>query len=574
LNGSESQCLEMLAGIRGFQPHNKPPIKQAFFIYTLCKNGVKLIVFTSINATPSAGDWYGIRFEDSSVDANCIMEYCEIQYAQYGIYCNRAEPTTIQNNSISNSNTGIYLYYSDVDIITNSITDCNTGIYGTSSYPAITDNLISGHSSQGVSFSGGSPVFYNNTIDENYYGALFQNTSCPYFGPASGTDEGDNDIINNSYYGVIGRYFCDINMGSHDYQSNRIGGYNSIYDNTVADAYAYYLTDIEAEYCYWGSSPSFSCYQYSTINHSNALGSDQADGSSLAKSPTLATTDKWEGFNPNNPDYDNLSDLWLLGEHLFIHDQLEEAIGAYQILVNKFSGDDYAIRALVKIKHLYNKTGKDGLSGYLCGLLQNSKIDNNVHQVIYPLLIDAYLSDRDVNSAVDLAKTVMDKCPNSITEKITLYNMTLAMLNDSQDKEAASKYVGLLKQKYPEDELTYMAREAMGEEVKWSFDKPIPEPEVPEATNAQLPDKYALYNNYPNPFNPQTTIRYQLPDEGHVKLQVFDLTGRLVETLVDENQAMGEYSKTWNAESVSSGIYFYRLESKDFTSVKKCVKMK
>ena len=152
--------------------------------------------------------------------------------------------------------------------------------------------------------------------------------------------------------------------------------------------------------------------------------------------------------------------------------------------------------------------------------------------------------------------------------------MTLAMLNDSKDKEAASRYVGLLKQKYPEDELTYMAREAMGEEVKWSLDKPVPEPEVPEATNAQLPDKYALNSNYPNPFNPQTTIRYQLPDAGHVKLQIYDLTGQLVETLVDGSKPAGEYRVIWNAEKTTSGIYFYRLQSGNFTSVKQCVKLK
>jgi len=93
--------------------------------------------------------------------------------------------------------------------------------------------------------------------------------------------------------------------------------------------------------------------------------------------------------------------------------------------------------------------------------------------------------------------------------------------------------------------------------------------------NSVLPSSPDMcVSNYPNPFNPQTTIRYQLPKAGHVKLQVFDLSGRLVQTLVDENQPTGEYSKIWNAENVSSGIYFYRLETKDLTSVKKCVKLK
>jgi len=89
-----------------------------------------------------------------------------------------------------------------------------------------------------------------------------------------------------------------------------------------------------------------------------------------------------------------------------------------------------------------------------------------------------------------------------------------------------------------------------------------------------IPGEFALRQNYPNPFNPQTTIQYQLPEGGNVKLQVFDLTGRLIQILVDENKQAGEYIVTWNAQNVSSGIYFYQLHTEGFTSVKKCVKLK
>ena len=92
--------------------------------------------------------------------------------------------------------------------------------------------------------------------------------------------------------------------------------------------------------------------------------------------------------------------------------------------------------------------------------------------------------------------------------------------------------------------------------------------------NFLIPRKPELIGNYPNPFNPQTTIHYQLPVNGHVKLQVYDLSGRLVQALVDKNKPAGEYSITWNAENVSSGIYFYHLQAGKFISVKKCVKMK
>jgi len=89
-----------------------------------------------------------------------------------------------------------------------------------------------------------------------------------------------------------------------------------------------------------------------------------------------------------------------------------------------------------------------------------------------------------------------------------------------------------------------------------------------------VPKGCCLYQNYPNPFNPVTTIKYDLPQNVPVKLQVFDLRGRLVQTLIDENKPAGHYSAIWNTHNVSSGIYLIRLNAGDFTAVKKCVKLK
>ncbi|MFZ4621970.1 MAG: FlgD immunoglobulin-like domain containing protein, partial [Bacteroidota bacterium] len=101
---------------------------------------------------------------------------------------------------------------------------------------------------------------------------------------------------------------------------------------------------------------------------------------------------------------------------------------------------------------------------------------------------------------------------------------------------------------------------------------------------AQLPTTYKLEQNYPNPFNPSTTINYQLPEDGSVKIVIYNMLGQIVRTLVNEVQSAGYYSMVWNGidesdRKVSSGVYIYRIEAngpqnKRFTEVKKMVMIK
>jgi len=85
---------------------------------------------------------------------------------------------------------------------------------------------------------------------------------------------------------------------------------------------------------------------------------------------------------------------------------------------------------------------------------------------------------------------------------------------------------------------------------------------------------YELYQNYPNPFNPTTVICYQLPTESYVTLKVYNLLGGEVATLVDEEKAAGSYKIEFDASSLSSGIYFYKLQSGGFVSSKKMILIK
>jgi photosystem II stability/assembly factor-like uncharacterized protein len=89
-----------------------------------------------------------------------------------------------------------------------------------------------------------------------------------------------------------------------------------------------------------------------------------------------------------------------------------------------------------------------------------------------------------------------------------------------------------------------------------------------------LPISFSLQQNYPNPFNPTTVIEYQLPKSSFVSLKVYDILGREVKTLVNGYKTLGKYSVSFDASNFASGVYFYRLKSDVYSSIKKMILMK
>jgi hypothetical protein len=89
--------------------------------------------------------------------------------------------------------------------------------------------------------------------------------------------------------------------------------------------------------------------------------------------------------------------------------------------------------------------------------------------------------------------------------------------------------------------------------------------------SSEVPASYSLSQNYPNPFNPSTSIRYELPRAGVVRLAVYDVMGREVETLVNERQAAGSYEATFDGSGFASGVYFYRLTADGYGETRKMI---
>ena len=97
--------------------------------------------------------------------------------------------------------------------------------------------------------------------------------------------------------------------------------------------------------------------------------------------------------------------------------------------------------------------------------------------------------------------------------------------------------------------------------------------------NKALPERFTLHQNYPNPFNPVTNLDYDLPEDAMVNITVFDMMGKVVRTLVNDQQSAGYKTLQWNAMSnsgqpVSSGLYIYTIQTGEFSKTRKMILLK
>ena len=90
----------------------------------------------------------------------------------------------------------------------------------------------------------------------------------------------------------------------------------------------------------------------------------------------------------------------------------------------------------------------------------------------------------------------------------------------------------------------------------------------------EVPTAFSLSQNYSNPFNPSTKINFSIPKSSKLKIVIYDVTGKVIETLVDQQLSTGTFAVDWNASKYSSGVYFYKLESEEFVDIKRMVLIK
>lgn len=497
----------------------------------------------------SSGSWYGIKFENSSVDANCIIKYADIEYADYGIYCYQASPK-IEYSTISNCTYGLRAYYSS---------------------PTVLHNTISGNSSYGVYLYGSSPKLRYNVI-KNHSGSsdagVYASTgSHPEFG--WGGYRGRN-VIKNNYYGIVANSSNPC-LGLGD--CGEWGGYNSVYDNSNKNVVALNYSEVAAELTWWDETTesairaTFDVEEESLVRVVPYLESDPNSG--MGKSIGGAGANLIAGL-PFSPEYDeqlaqgglkelNLSLLdenqllWYASAlfHIGEYDRAKSA--AYRFIGSYPEAGSIPI-AFRFLYYIHNATQSAEIEHYLEGLLSpRASGFENIARLNLAMIKDKPGSERE---ALTLLNDIMSSAQDDwITAEAYLMASVINLIG-LQDTTTASSIYQAYKQKFGGRYALEAIPEFEDDMDQWAA-KYI----VPESTSTDLPSEFSLSANFPNPFNPATTISYALPDDGTIVFTVYDLQGRVIYSL-SRSQARGFHTLRWEGCDskgfpVGSGVYFY-----------------
>lgn len=504
------------------------------------------IVFTS--PTPdSLGAYMGFRFNDTSIDPSCVIKYARIEYAYYGLRCIDASPT-LEN---------CYLF------------KCRRGANLSSSSPSIKYNKIERSYEYGITLTlGSSPIIeYNELVNNNT-----QNTS-PKNQISVGTQGINSPTIRyNTIHGGWNNKTGGISI------SALLGGsgsaseiaFNEIYENSYGIALG---------------GGSLTCYVHHNLIYNNKINPDpMTTGSGIningnsANSPIIAHNEifgNWWGITIQNGSTIQAGPQPNLG---IITNATTDDDG-YNMIYNNIQG--------ANVYDLFNNCSNDIYA------------QNNDWRVYDSVSVDGHI----VHKTDDPARGNIFFMPFSQYVPVELAAFSLSLVNNSVclDWSTASEknnFGFIIDRKKSNSALWTNIGNISGkgtttQTTNYSFTDIPAENGTYEYRLTQIDFNgtikviatqsiafdgnsvtYELMQNYPNPFNPSTTITYAISQNTQVNLTIFDIVGNKITTLVDELQNAGSYSINFNGDNLVSGVYFYKLSTEKFTSIKKLILLK
>jgi hypothetical protein len=250
-----------------------------------------------------------------------------------------------------------------------------------------------------------------------------------------------------------------------------------------------------------------------------------------------------------------------------LHDQFLGVINDFKKFIKNNPQSPLAIVALTTAANGFGVFGDyDEMKSFLNEIMTDSKLAQ-LKDAAREFMVDYYRNTNDYDSAIGAADAFVNECKNDsdLVADVMLKKGLILHYNKKMTDNAAacfstivSDYPGSAAARFAQNELQFMNSQAN---------------ESAGSTGLAV-SRGITMTNYPNPFNPTTTISYQIPTDGHVTIKVFDILGRDVRTLVDEFKPAGSYTVQFDASRLASGIYFYSIHAGQYTALKKMLLLK
>ncbi len=515
--------------------------------------------FTSYNT--------GVRINGGAA----TIKYAKIKNAYYGVRVLNNAHVTMYGSRLYNNYAGVLL---------------EDNLYSETEYPSTIDSCLIHSNTEGIYFHNGIAYLMKNQIANNGNGILLTTGA---YGYTVGVDGGGKNKILNNVNGIHTEDYSIVMVGHDSYQEN----YNTIDSNNV-DLLAQGYSTIEAAYVWWGddrptiemelepgayintekhlSSAPPDARSIDPIGHDHGYASEGTVSQMRDQQATDDINTKM-GFDPavtSTPvEGSNLNKLLNEARKYFRSGNYYAGAKICKAVIDSNKNDKVSVRALNLLSaesQIHHRAEFRAYIEQLNRVPGMTKIDS------YVGLIDAKLDPKKYESKIDALIANYNKKDELL---MYLYDKFVHCLLNKEKPDQAIAVYGEMVQRFPESKLTQIAYRMLNP-VQFSVSQNLMSTE-----NAQVPKEYGISNNYPNPFNPETSIDYAIPYPSNVVIELYGVTGEKVRTLVQNDHTPGYYTyRLTNTSGMASGIYFYRIAAtnlqtgKVYTTVRKMTLMK
>ena len=475
------------------------------------------IVFVPLNTTET---WGGLTFSGSG---HSVLSYCDINKVNgYALsFVNCTGYPYVQFCNIANNTTGIRFDNSNGYCVGNTVENNTTGIeinnYAT---PVFGLSPYSSFACGGAS---------NNKIRSNGVGVYCGTGVSPTIGSAT----------NPYFYG------------------------NCLYTNTTYNLHLDASGTVYASNIYWGPTQGDKIFNEGGTLNCTSYCTSAPTSKTAEKSPEIAEGISFKIINNSTSSSSSIEDAkskQMIGDY-------KGAYEDYQTMISSSTKESNLDEVYLGLLSLFRESNIKEIPEYLENM--NSKSGN-------PLLESCIANCYAVTDNTDLTIEKLNKIITSYPK--TKYALSANVQKFYQyyfkknDITSAKKIYNDLTGDYKDDRnVIYLA--SLLNKSNESNKSNGQDQDNKTADKRTTPEGFYL-SNYPNPFNPSTVIRYSIPKDLHVKLVVYDVTGKEVKTLVNETKSAGSYSVEFNAGKYASGVYYYKLEAGEYKNIQKMVVVK